>query len=171
MPIERRDPVPRGKYWVDTLYKNDSDAVFQRWIQDNYPNVKIRASQQLLEKQFDISNVLLPSLNVLQQASIPYGNFYIFEVVKAVPLWPIGGPGFPNILETGVTSFEDVIQAPKPEDYSIVSDIVYGDPYQANTDKTKLFLTKTAIGAAIAGVIAIPVLWLSQPLLRLLKRS
>jgi hypothetical protein len=87
--IERRNPLPVGKYWVDVFEKDGPN--FEHWVTKNKGSVFIRATEH-----FD---------------SDPVRNWYRFETTAPV-LWE--GPGLPTILEPGVTTSSDTAVRPDP---------------------------------------------------------
>lgn len=87
--VERSNPLPPGRYWVD-VFQTDSPA-FLAWRARNAQSVGIEVTQH-----FD---------------SEPWRDFVIFKVTSPVP-WE--GPGFPTIAEPWVKSSSDTAQRPPP---------------------------------------------------------
>jgi len=87
--VERKNPLPAGRYWVDVFAK-DSDA-FGAWLNSNKATVQVRTTEH-----FD---------------SDPVRDWYLFEVSVPTP-WQ--GPGFPTIAGPHVTSSSDTAQRPDP---------------------------------------------------------
>src|SRR5512140_3760505 len=92
MTIERRNPLPVGKYWQDVTY--DRLAGFDQWLRRAENRVRIDATEE--REGSDGS----PSL-----------TWYAFSVLEPVT-WE--GPGYPTIIPSGssVTSSRDVMQVP-----------------------------------------------------------
>lgn len=104
MAVERKDPLPVGRYWV-VVFERDN-AKWDQWIKQFSPDrVKVRATAGL-----DPAGVLG---NLLGSAAPGY--WVQFDVVQPTP-WV--GIGYPTIVPGGAptpTSPTDVIQAPPPE--------------------------------------------------------
>lgn len=86
--LERRNPLPPGRYWID-LFEKDSPA-WLAWRARN--NVKIEVTEHF--------------------SSDPVRDFIIFRVDAPVP-WE--GPGFPTIAPASVQSSSDTLDRPPPE--------------------------------------------------------
>ena len=91
--LERHNPVPPGKYWVD-VFEQDSSA-FYDWLAANRAAVHVDATESF------------PSND-----GGPAREWYLFTVGSPVQ-WK--GPGFPTIAEPNVTSSADTAQRPDPE--------------------------------------------------------
>lgn len=90
MAIERGDPIPAGRYWIDIPKARVKN--YTTWRKAN-PSVKTTSTQES-----------------------PKMTFIIFEVSSPVPRWPADwGLGFPNQAGAGVRQASDVIQRPKVE--------------------------------------------------------
>lgn len=87
--VERTNPLPAGRYWVDVFAK-DSDT-FGAWLSSNKATVKVRTTEH-----FD---------------SDPVRDWYLFEVSVPTPWY---GPGFPTIAGPNVTTSSDTAQRPDP---------------------------------------------------------
>ena len=101
MALERRNPVPAGRYWVDVFDQTsthpatkgqNTQTAFRDWLRRNAATVKIDSTQS-----FDTK---------------PARDFYIFRVT-APTLWE--GPGFPEVAPAAVQSSADTVQRPDPE--------------------------------------------------------
>lgn len=111
MAVERRDPVPAGRYWV--FLKKEEIPAWQSWVKNSSPNVAVVAS----ETQFVTPDGMLwavspesaTRLDVLKEAR---GEWILFDVKAPTP-WV--GFGFPTIADGSVKSSTDVITAPSPE--------------------------------------------------------
>lgn len=92
MAVERRNPLPPGRYWV-TLEPLDFDA-FAEW-KDSTKRVRLEASE-------------------LHDAEggRPAFEFDVFRVVDGPVAYPFEKFGAPNIAGEEINSFSDVVQAP-----------------------------------------------------------
>lgn len=92
MSLERRNPLPAGKYWQDVTY--DRLAGFDQWLRRAENRVRIDATEEREGSEGS------PSL-----------TWYAFTVLEPVT-WE--GPGYPTIIPAGasVTSSSDVVQRP-----------------------------------------------------------
>lgn len=79
--LERRDPIPPGVYYVDTMTPKQSQE-FNIWIRQWGPRIKGLRSTE---------------------------TFRLFEVYNPVPRWPLAaGLGFPTVAQKGrKTSLDD----------------------------------------------------------------
>ena len=88
--LERRNPLPAGRYWID-LFAQDSDAWLD-WRKRNASSVGIEATEHI--------------------NSEPPRDFIIFHVTAPVS-WE--GPGYPNVADKSVQSSNDTAQRPPPQ--------------------------------------------------------
>lgn len=96
MAIERGDPIPAGRYWLDIPKARVKN--YTTWRKANLPHVKTTSTQESSKM-----------------------TFIIFEVSSPVPRWPADwGLGFPNTAGDSVKQASDVIQRPKVETSSDV---------------------------------------------------
>jgi len=98
--LERRSPLPKGRYWADMFVQPDFDqvAAMNEWLTANRGVVRLESSQS-----FD---------------SDPPRTWYLFEVTGGpggtfLPEWV--GIGFPTIATADVHSSDDTVQKPDPE--------------------------------------------------------
>lgn len=91
--IERTNPLPVGKYWVDVFAPQE--VAFQGWLQKNKANVIVTSTES-----FDAVG------------DYPSRNWRLFEV-NAPVMWE--GPGFPTIAGPNVKSSTDTADRPAPE--------------------------------------------------------
>lgn len=91
--IERTNPLPVGKYWVDVFAPQE--ATFQSWLQKNKANIIVTSTES-----FDAVG------------DYPSRNWRLFEV-NAPVMWE--GPGFPTIAGPNVKSSSDTSDRPAPE--------------------------------------------------------
>lgn len=139
MALERRNPLPRGRYWVDvfdlvsTHPATDGEnmqAAFRNWLARNADTVRVESTQS-----FDTE---------------PARDFYIFRVLDPVS-WE--GPGFPEIATDGVQSSADTTQRPDPEQDPLVS---LQESLDGVSSGTKSVLTAVAFGV---GLIVLTNVW------------
>jgi len=123
MAIERRNPLPLGRYWVDVFDPHIAD--FRVWLSNHEDSIKV-------EKQE----------NYLPRDTYPAHNWYLFTVTKETP-WE--GPGLPTIAEQEIHASEDTAQKPPPEPSGL-------DQIEAGIEKAGNFLLIGAlVGAAYVG--------------------
>lgn len=91
--LERKNPLPVGRYWVFRLGA-EQIAAFDQWV-----NVHRRMKAlRVIASEFD-------------QESKPIQTFTVFEVLAPnAVVWQ--GPGLPDRAPAHVTSSQDVVQAP-----------------------------------------------------------
>lgn len=89
MAIERRNPLPTGRYWVDVF--DPHRRAFKEWLEDNHVTVE-------QTKEYETNT--------------PLGTWYLFSVSEPVQ-WE--GPGFPTIADASVQSHDDTAQKAPPE--------------------------------------------------------
>jgi len=92
MAIQRNNPLPPGKYWVDVFDPDRQE--FRGWLADN-------ASTLHVEKQED----------KLARGGYPAETWYLFTVTAPTP-W--NGPGFPTISDDAVQQWDDTAERPPP---------------------------------------------------------
>jgi hypothetical protein len=90
--LERANPLPPGRYWVD-VFETDSPN-FSTWLAANKGAVSIVSTEH-----FDAN------------AGGPARDWVLFQVSTPVA-WQ--GPGFPTIADASVTSSSDTAQRPDP---------------------------------------------------------
>lgn len=91
--VERRSPVPPGRYWVDVF--EPAQAAFRAWLEEHAAHVRV--------------------VNTSSHEPVggyPARDWYLFEVIAPVP-WE--GPGFPTIASSDVKSSQDTADRPPPE--------------------------------------------------------
>lgn len=88
MTLERKNPLPQNRYWVDVPEANL--PAFQEWLAERPTQIHVESTDQALA---DLT-------------------WYLFEVKQPVPWF---GPGTPTIAEPWVHSRADTVQHPPPE--------------------------------------------------------
>lgn len=99
MAIERRNPLPAGKYWVDVFEPHTSP--FLGWLSKNQANLTVNTTERI---QGD-----------------PEGNWILFTVRTPV-LWE--GPGYPSIAGQNIKTKADTSERPEPEELPNLDDVV-----------------------------------------------
>jgi hypothetical protein len=92
--VERANPLPVGKYWVDVFAPKE--AAFQDWLARNKGNVVVTTTES-----FDAIG------------DYPARVWRLFEVRKTPVMWE--GPGLPNVATPDIKSSADTGQRPPPE--------------------------------------------------------
>lgn len=124
--VQRANPLPAGRYWVDVFETDSPD--FSSWLGANRSTVSIVSTEH-----FDAN------------AGGPARDWVLFQVSAPTP-W--NGPGFPTIADASVTSSSDTAQRPPP-----APDITTLDPLAAVTTLPAL---KIGLGlAGVALVLAL----------------
>lgn len=90
--LERTNPLPAGRYWVD-VFSPDADA-FGAWLSSNKATVHVVATEHFEKNDAG-----------------PPRDWYLFQVLAPTP-W--AGPGFPTIAAPTVTSSSDTATRPDP---------------------------------------------------------
>lgn len=90
--VQRANPLPAGRYWVDVFATDSPD--FSSWLAANRSTVSIVSTEH-----FDAN------------AGGPARDWVLFQVSAPTP-W--SGPGFPTIADASVTSSSDTAQRPDP---------------------------------------------------------
>lgn len=95
MAIERRNPLPPGRYWQDILEQHV--ASFREWLQSNKAVVRVVAAE-----------------SHPRDGDWPAREWYLFEVSAPTP-WQATKWGYPTIATGEVQSSADTVQRPPPE--------------------------------------------------------
>lgn len=123
MAIERRNPVPPGKYWVDVFEPHIAD--FRTWLSSNSESVSVDKTE-----------------NYLADGDNPAHNWYLFTVHTDIK-WE--GPGLPTIADENVHASTDTSEKPPPEPSGL-------ETIEAGIEKAGNFLIIGAlVGAAYVG--------------------
>jgi hypothetical protein len=88
--LERRNPLPPGRYWVDV--PDPKAAAFEAWRSRNGASIIVEATER-------------------REGDVPV-TWTLFRTTAPVP-WE--GPGIPTIATADVKSAEDTAQRPAPE--------------------------------------------------------
>lgn len=101
MALERRNPLPKGVYWIDVF--GDNREKFAAWTRTN----KVRVSTS---ESFDSS---------------PPRDWVKFEVANPVP-WDGKTFGFPTVIKPGdtINTSDDTVQKPPPETSPNLDDLL-----------------------------------------------
>jgi hypothetical protein len=98
--VERRNPLPVGRYWIDLF--GDKRQVFTDWQRQNRDTVKVRETEDHPDES-------------------PPHTFFIFEVLGPDASGQLGAPhfpdelGFPNIATADIQSEQDTVSKPDVE--------------------------------------------------------
>lgn len=101
MAVERRNPLPPGRYWVDVFDRvalsgpfagTNEQQSFREWLKAFSFTLHVEATET--------------------HDSDPPRDWYLFRVEQPTP-WL--GPGFPTIATPDVKSSADTVQRPDPE--------------------------------------------------------
>lgn len=106
MALERRNPLPPGRYWLDVHGprsdaegpQRDRNVHFGIWKSRNSDAVHVEKTQSFPDED-------------------PPRNFVIFRTIKEIPWGPEMADvlGFPTIATDDVQSSDDTVQRPPPE--------------------------------------------------------
>lgn len=110
MAVERRDPVPPGRYWAFIEKKND--ARWSQWTAENKGKVKVVLTESQLAVDRDMPAIFVtrPDLDIIMDR---VGDYVVFDVKSPVP-WV--GIGFPTIVTKSgdPPHASETVQAPEP---------------------------------------------------------
>ena len=88
MPIERRNPLPKGRYWVDIIDRKGEVLAFEFWLIKNAAKLKLLKREDKGTTTFSTD-----------YSGIRY-SFFLFDVLEPVE-WPRNkGWGFPSIAQS-----------------------------------------------------------------------
>lgn len=119
--VERRSPLPPGRYWQDIFVKHT--PAWNRWAEEHIlktGDVKLIKSEVFTESPLTDGRILpdflrggglfeLPTGEA--GGIIPYRFWVLFEVLRPVP-WPATDLGFPEIATPDVHQSSDTAQNP-----------------------------------------------------------
>lgn len=91
--LERRQPLPPGRYWVDVF--GDKRAQFSFWLETS-PGVMILATESFPAN------------------GGPERDWYLFKTTMPVA-WDALNFGYPTIADETITSSDDTVQKPEAE--------------------------------------------------------
>jgi hypothetical protein len=104
MSLERSDPIPPGRYWVDVM-RNDDRKPFADWLAANKSTVRVLAREDRGK------NTAYPSFSWLDPHV--YGLWVLFEVTSPTKRWPVSIKiGFPNRAGAAKSRADTVTKAP-----------------------------------------------------------
>jgi len=109
MALERRDPLPIGRYWQFVL--EDEYDRWQSWVTENRDTVQVVAVERkmTLEPYRPAIFVTRPDLSIIMHEG---GSWVLFDVKAPTP-WV--GLGYPTIVtDMTITRSEQVEQGPPP---------------------------------------------------------
>lgn len=109
MAVERRDPVPPGRYWV--YLDKEEIPTWAKWLEQFPGSVRVIATEVQAITPHGVIWAIKPDLEIIKTA---VGEWILFDVLRPVP-WV--GFGFPTIVtDPNVKGTSDVMTAPVPED-------------------------------------------------------
>ncbi len=106
--LERRNPVPTGRYWISVIGNPAIDKL-DAWLVEHKDSVRLTASE------FDPGEAGAFANPVPQQ-------FVIFQLLKPTPL--NGLPVYPNVATPDVQTLADTVQRPEPEEMPSLLDSI-----------------------------------------------
>lgn len=136
MAIERRDPLPKGRYWIFLL--EGEDPQWQAWVRAHASTVRVRVTErkERLESYTPAIFSTRPDLSIIMEDG---GTWVLFDVLAPTP-WV--GLGFPTIVDNPeIASSSQVEQAPPPEPELKPGDVI----------RTAAF----AVGAIVLAAVAL----------------
>jgi len=93
MALERKNPLPVNRYWIDTF--GDNRAKFTTWLRLHKGDVKSRVTES-------------------QPSTDPPREWHMFDVIN--PVWfDQESFGFPTIADPSVQTSQDTVSRPDPE--------------------------------------------------------
>lgn len=123
--VERRNPLPPGRYWVDVFWSKR--GAFTAWLSKNAASIKV---------------VNVESYPGDMDAGYEAREWYLFQVLSPVA-WE--GPGLPTVAGSGVTTSDDTVQKPPPESP--------GDYLPKLPSAEKLGFTAAAVGLGLFALV------------------
>jgi hypothetical protein len=130
--VERTNPLPVGKYWVDVFEPQES--AFLDWLRRNKTNVAVTSTES-----FDAAG------------DYPARVWRLFEVNAPVP-WE--GPGLPTIAGPNVKSSADTSDRPPPTKDPLDKLSDYGTNVE-KTAKTILWVAGGVAAVVVTGVLVV----------------
>lgn len=123
---EKRDPIPVGYYWYDSIDPNwyDDAAVVDslRTLWKNMVNTVFPGSYQVIRTtHHDARTGILGSEPVIGKPDRPAHDWTLIYISSPIPRWPPGTQwGLPNIAPKGAATTQDDV-FPEPE-YNVFPD-------------------------------------------------
>lgn len=110
MTIERRRPLPEGRYWIDITAEDRPK--WDTWVEGMkaIPSVTIEKVQHI-----EATDSQWNPFGEGTAPAAPERDFAIFRLSAPNIAWEAAGLKSPNIAGTDVQGAEDVSQAPPPE--------------------------------------------------------
>jgi len=110
--LERRDPLPPGRYWI--FLKKDESERWRKWVDESPVVPRYSESMSALGRAPAVFQTRWDLDPIMQHV----GDYVVFDVIRPTP-WI--GFGYPTIVSQGeitastpLPSTTDVIQAPAP---------------------------------------------------------
>lgn len=108
-PMERKDPVPAGRYW---LYITTAEVPrWDEWVKEHADRVQVIATeaQEALSSWLPMLFVTRPDLSIITNVE---GYWVLFDVLQPVPWVGLGYPT--HVIDPSVQSATDISTAPPP---------------------------------------------------------
>jgi hypothetical protein len=110
MTLERRNPLPVGRYWID-IFESGMTA-WQAWLTANAGTVRVETTQDF-ESPGIFAHALEHPLEIWAERP-PARRFVIFAVSAPTPWSGTMGLGHPTVASPDVTQSDDTVQKPPP---------------------------------------------------------
>jgi len=117
--VERRNPIPPGRYWIDTFGPDILD--FEAWAMQS-PQVEVEASE-------------------IFESETPKRQWVLFKV-KSPAVFEARKYGFPTIADDNIRTSGDTVQRPDPE-------VTPGIPELLDGIKTVAMIAAAGIGLGL----------------------
>jgi hypothetical protein len=143
MTLQRKNPLPDGRYWVDVF--GDKRAPMAKWF-----------------KAFGPTGVLVRTNESFAGTGANARDWYLFEVAQKYPtvpvIWDVAQYGYPTIAGPEVKSSADTAQT--PEVTQGVEGLLQSAGLEAGTTpQTGLLPWWVLPGAVVGGVVVAAVKW------------
>jgi hypothetical protein len=106
--LERRNPIPTGRYWIDAMGNAAIDKL-DAWLVANKATLRLATSEYDPGEAGAFTNPM-PA------------QFVIFEVLSPTPA--NGLPAYPNVATPSVQTRADTVQRPEPEEMPSLLDAI-----------------------------------------------
>lgn len=127
MPVERRNPIPRGRYWLAAV---DEQAVrwFDTWLRQHDTTVRV-VKREPHEGTFGFGiepGAVLWNPSTWEWGAVGHAQWvwFLFDVTEPTTRWESGIKGlgaFPNVVKSAsnpnaptITTAADTVQRPAP---------------------------------------------------------
>lgn len=126
--LERRNPLPPGRYWQDIFDKQAAD--WDKWAQENEAagNLKIVKFEYFRPDPFRSGEWLPVSLQPESMGAIPARTWLLFDIIKPTD-WPATKLGFPTIVDDPAavqSSADTAVNPPGPSPLEETGEAIAG---------------------------------------------